>query len=123
MKKVLLALAALCLAASLCGCGYSEEDLSNARSEGYKEGYSDGQSSGYEKGKEYGEWIGREDMMDILWEEGESAVYVRADFCCPNCRTALCFKTEEGVTVEAYPGTRDYPGYYEYYDFMIEYDY
>lgn len=49
MKKVIVLLCVI-LAATLVACGYSDEDLSAAQSEGYRTGYSEGYNNGYDEG-------------------------------------------------------------------------
>lgn len=73
MKKTLILLCAL-LSATLVSCGYSGEDVSNARATGFDEGYDEGYSDGYNEAYE-------EAYEDFVYElnygvEGYSPLYV-----------------------------------------------
>lgn len=53
MRKVIISLFAI-LAIMLSSCGYSSEDVANARSQGYKSGYNEGRAEGYDAGYKEG---------------------------------------------------------------------
>ena len=65
MKKV-ITLLVLILAVTFTACGYSEDDLASAKSEGYEAGYVSGYEAGYEDGHNDGYEEGHDDGYNAL---------------------------------------------------------
>lgn len=68
MKKAIILLCVVVFVAVLSSCGISQQDLDNARQEGYDAGYDDGKMEAYTMGYDFGYSNGYKDGSDS-WHE------------------------------------------------------